>query len=145
MANPLVAQGVLNRLLGSVTWSAFPTLNVTASYLGREGIRLALQGDATTFINTMTGAVTSSEPYQVVEMRVMLLKTQALAGLYKAQYETATVLGDCTVRSDSALLPVYQFTNCAIRSVPNLEFDGSNADFPVIIGGYYQINSSLWP
>lgn len=143
--NPLVAQGQLNRVIASVVFTNYPGLNVTASYLAREGIRLTLQGDATTAINTMTGAVMSPEPYQVVQVRIVMLKSQGLAAAWKSQYENTTLLGDCTVYPDvSQGIPTYSFSNSAIRSVPNLEFDGSNADFPVELVAYYSINSSLW-
>ena len=38
--NPLIDQGVLNRIRGSVQWADFPGLNVTAPFLDREGINL---------------------------------------------------------------------------------------------------------
>ena len=85
--NPLVSQGSLNRLRASVVWPDNPTLNVTASYLGKEGVSLALDGEATTFINTLVGAVTSPEPYQMITLTIHLLKTQGLASLYKSQQE----------------------------------------------------------
>ena len=34
MANPLIAQGVLNLLRASVTWNNFQGLNVTAGFVG---------------------------------------------------------------------------------------------------------------
>ena len=143
--NPLVAQGTLNRVLGSITFSDFPSLNVTAPYLGREGIRMTLQGDATVPFGTMTGAVMAPEVYQLVEVRMMLLKTQGLAAAWKSQYETSTLIGDCTVYPDvSTGIPTYSFTNAAIRSNPNLEFDASNPDFPVVLIAYYNINSNLF-
>lgn len=144
MANPLVAQGTLNRLRASVIWANFPALNVTAPFLHKEGIRLALEGEATTFIDTMTGGVTSPEPYQRVSLTMVLLKTQALAASYKAQMESSSLLGDGTVRPDSVALPPYQIVNCAIRSIRELNFAGDDAAWAVMIGGYYPINSALF-
>ena len=143
-ANPLIAQGTLNRLRGSVIWNNFPALNVTAPYLHKEGIRLALEGEATVYIDTMTGGVTSPEPYQRVSLTIALLKTQPLAAAYKAQKELSTLLGPGIVRGDSAALPPYQLTNCAIRNIRELVFNGEDAAWAIIIGGYYQINSSLF-
>jgi hypothetical protein len=144
MANPLVAQGVLNRLRGSVVFASFPSLNVTASFLGEEGIRLALEGEATTFINTMAGAVTSPEPYQVCNLTINLLKTQPLANQFKSQMEQNTLLGDCTVRADASNLSPYQLINSAIQGVRELSFNGKDAGWVVMIKGYYNINSNLW-
>lgn len=144
MANPLISQGSLNRLRASVVWNDFPSLNVTSSYLGKDGVTLALDGNATTFINTMTGAVTSPEPYQMITLTLNLLKTQSLAGLYKAQQENDCLLGNGVVRPDSVALPAYDITNCAIESIRELKFSGEDAAFAVTIKGYYIINSVLY-
>lgn len=144
MANPLIPLGSLNRLRGSVVWPSFPSLNVTAPYLGKEGIRLALEGETTTYLPQMTGAVTSPEPYQLISLRITLLKTQGLAALYKAQMEASALLGDGTVRPDASSLPPYEITNCAIESIAELTFNGESADFAVNIRGYYLVNASLW-
>jgi hypothetical protein len=143
-SNPLVSQGTLNRLRASIIWGSFPALNVTAPFLGKAGIKLALEGEATAFHPTMTGAVTSPEPYLMISLRVNLLKTQQLAAAYKAQMELLALLGDGVVRADSAAHPPYQLTNCSIQSVPELDFSGDAPDYNVVVKGYYNINSSLW-
>ncbi|MGH8321583.1 MAG: hypothetical protein ACRESI_06485 [Gammaproteobacteria bacterium] len=144
MSNPLITQGTLNRLRASVVWNDFSNLNVVASYLGKDGIRLKLDGESTVFINTMTGAVTSPEPYQMITLTMHLLKTQPLAALYKAQMENLALLGNGVVRPDSAALPAYDIVNCAIESVAELNFSGADAGFAVDIKGYYLVNSSLY-
>jgi hypothetical protein len=142
--NPLIAQGTLNRVRGSVVWANFPSLNVTAPYLSKEGIRLALQGESTLYLPTMTGAVTSPEPYMMIECTIHLLKTQGLAQLYKNQMELQSTLGDGSVRPDSTSLGIYQIINCSIKSIRELEFSGESAIFAVNLGGYYLTNSSLF-
>lgn len=144
MANPLVVQGTLNRILASVVWQNFPALNVTAPFLNREAIRLALDGESTRFLPSLTGAVTSAEPYMMVTLTINLLKSQNLAALYKAQMELQSVLGDCVVRPDVTTLPPYDFTNCAIQSVREQAYSGEDAGFAVTVRGYYLINSSLF-
>lgn len=144
MANPLIQQGTLNRLRGSVTFNDNPSLNVVASNLGEEGIRLALDGPATTFINTLTGRVTSPEPYQPITLTLNLLKTQALADVYKRQQETNTLLGDATFRPDAATLSPYPLVNCGIAGVAEIVVTGKDPIYRVTIGGYYIINSQLW-
>lgn len=144
MSNPLVDQGVLNRLRASVIWNDFPELNVTASYLGDEAIRLALEGEATTFVNTMTGAVTSPEPYQAVSLTMALLKTQGLGDLYKRKMERSTLLGQGTVRPDASPLSPYSLFNCAIGNVRELSFGGRDPGYVVTVKGYYIINSDMW-
>lgn len=146
MGNPLISQGSLNRLQASVVWGDFPQLNVSPSYLGKEGIRLALEGESTVFLPTMTGAVTSPEPYMMIGLSINLLKTQFLSNLYKSQMELDARIGDGTVRPDvgpGGLSP-YSIVNCAIESVRELNFSGEDAGYIVTVKGYYLVNSSLF-
>ena len=118
MANPLVDQGVLNRLKASVVWNAFPALNVTASFLGKAGITLALEGEASVQIGTMAGIVQSPEPYIPISVVIHLLKTQALSNAYKTQMEASSLIGDGTVWPDvSTGLGSYQISNMSIQGV----------------------------
>ncbi len=144
MANPLISQGTLNRLRGTVTWTDFPELNVSAPFLGKEAMRLSLEGEATTFIDTLTGSVTSPEPYMAVSLTLNLLKTQRLSDLYKRKMETSALLGSGTVRGDSAILSPYDLINCGIQAIRELNFSGDDAGFVVSIKGYYNINNALW-
>lgn len=142
--NPLVPQGTINRLIASVIWPSFPNLNVTPAYLGEEAIRLSLDGVATTRINTMTGTVTSPEPYMGISVRMALLMTQSLSDLYKKQMETSTLLGDGTVRPVTTTLSPYPILNASIEGVEPLDFGGKQAGWVVTVGGYYLTNSALW-
>lgn len=142
--NPLVDQGTLNRLRGSIVYTNFPQLNVTAAYLGDEMIRLSLEGDAVEYFNTATGAVSSPQPYRMASIMIHLLKTQQLADLYKRKEETNAVLGECTVRPDATPLSPYSFINCSILGVSELNFAGKDPGYGVRLKGYYPINSDLW-
>lgn len=142
--NPLVPQGTLNRIRASVQWSSFPGLNVTTSFLGKEGITLAFEGNATDFVETMTGAVTSPAPYMPIRLVLNLLKTQTLSDQYKSQMESSTLLGDGTVIPDSVTLAPYQISNCAIEGVDELRFNGEVAGFAVRVKGYYVTNNNLF-
>lgn len=142
--NPLIDQGTLNRLRASVVWDAFPTLNVTASFLGKAGISLALEGDATTRINTLTGVVQSPEPYMPISVTLALLRTQSIADLYKKQMEVNTNLGKGTVYPDAKTLSPYNLLNCSIQSVRELPMAGEDAGWVVTVTGYYSINNNLW-
>lgn len=142
--NPLVAQGTLNRLRGSVVIPGFPELNVTAPFLGEAGIGLQLEGVTTTFINSMTGAVSSPEPYQILTCTIALLRTQGLAELYKAKIEGDARIGDFTVRVDASTLSQYPAVNGAIESLAPLQINGRDAGFGITLKGYYNINNDLW-
>lgn len=144
MANPLISQGTLNRLRASVIWPGFPALNITAPFLGKEGIRLSLDGASTLFIPTMTGAVTSPEPYMGISLVLNLLKSQPIADLYKKQMESDARLGGGTVRPDASPLSPYEIINCAIEGVRELDLSGDSAAYAVMVKGYYNVNNALW-
>lgn len=142
--NPLIQQGSLNRILASVVWSDFPAFNVTSPYLGKAGLSLALEGETTLLIPTMTGAVQSQEPYMMISLTMNLLKTQGLGAAYKLKMEQDSNLGFGTVRPDSRVLGSYQIFNCAMESVREMSFAGGDPGFAVVVKGYYNINASLW-
>ena len=144
MASPLIQQGTLNRLRGSVVYSSNPTLNVTAPYLAREAISIAFEGDAGMLIPTLTGGVTSPEPYQMATVTINLLKSQSLANVYKTQIETNVNIGDVAIISDSATLGDYDLTNCILKGIRDITYDGNVAGFVVTLTGIYNVNASLW-
>lgn len=144
MANPLVSLGTLNRLRASVSWATFPALNVTASYLGRSAIRLALEGQTSKAIEALTGIVQSPEAYQMVSLTMELLKSQALSNAYKAQIELSSLVGNCTVRPDATPLAPYQLLNMSVNSPNDIDFSGESASFTIKATGYYLVNSNLW-
>lgn len=142
--NPLIAQGSLNRIIASVVWPDFPAYNVTAPYLGKGGLSLALEGETTLLIPTMTGAVQSQEPYMMISLTMNLLKSQGLAASYKLKMEADSNLGTGTVRPDTRTLGNYQIYNCAIESVRELSMAGQDPGFAVTVKGYYLVNAGLW-
>jgi hypothetical protein len=152
--NPLIQQGTLNRLLASVVWTNFPGLNVTASYLDKEGIKLALEGVSSLQHGTMTGIVQSPEPYLPISVTINLLKTQQLANAYKTQMESISLIGAGMVYPDvnqngNALtqaggLGAYQLQNMSIQSTPEIDFSGTTPVYRVTLTGYYIINNALW-
>lgn len=144
MANPLVPQGTLNRLRGSVVIPAFPQLNITASFLGKEGISISFEGDTTTSITTMTGVVQSPEPYQMARIAAHLLKSQSLAALWEAQRLSLSLIGDVVLSTDSLTMPKYILSNCSIMNVDEIKANGDSAEFGIVISGIYSINASLW-
>jgi hypothetical protein len=143
--NPLIDQGRLNRILGSVTWDAFPQLNVTAPFLDRDGINLRKEGEMTFQHPTMTGVVQSPEAYVMVSLVIALLKTQALSAAYQAQMQASTVLGSGTVYPDvsTGLLP-YTLLNMAIQTVGEQIYNGTTPIFAVTCRGYWVVNNSLF-
>lgn len=147
MPNPLIDQGSLNRISASIVWADFPQLNVTAAYLGKEGIRLALEGNATDYFGTMTGAVPSPAPYQICTLTLNLLKTQPLGNVYKTQFESNCVLGYCTVYPDIPTgtgIGLYDLYNVVLETVREMTFAGEDPTYVVTCKGYYLVNSVLF-
>lgn len=144
MSNPQVVQGTLNRLLASVVYANFPNLNVTSAYLAKEAISLGFDGDTSQLIGTLTGAVTSPEPYIYGTCTMHLLRTQALGNAYKLQIETNTTMGSVTVIPDSVALSSFELNNCVLQSIQEVAFDGTQAGLIVRLRGVYSINSTLF-
>lgn len=146
MASPNVVQGNLNRLVSSVTLNDFPQLNITPPFMGRPQVRFSREGQAVAQLPTATGVVNSPEPYMMVTISIALLKTQALAASWENQLKTNAVLGEITVRPDvSEGIGAFDVTNTSLESVGELSFDGSSADYGIVLKGVYPINSGLFP
>jgi hypothetical protein len=143
--NPQVPQGTLNRLFGTLQVVSYPALNITPSYLGKEGFSLRFETPATDYIDTMTGGVTSPAPYQKIGLTAHLLRTQPLSILYEQQKQILTTIGTIVLYIDSTIFPAYTFLNCSIMNTEGLErIDGTSADYAVPITGYYSVNSQIW-
>lgn len=144
MANPLIPQGFLNRVRGSMTVTDNPALNVTASYLGKDGISLRPDGAATDIIATMTGTIGSQAPYQQATVTVHLLKTQALAVSYQNQFINDTALGEVVVTPDATPFNAITLHNCYLVNFNELTFSGADAGYVVTITGYLITNNKMW-
>lgn len=143
-SNPMIPQGTLNRLRGSMNITGSPELNVTASFLAEAGITFQLEGATTEFINTMVGVVTSPQPFMMATCVVNILKTQGIAALYKARMESDARIGDFVVTPDAVTLPTYIINNAAIESVREMTFNGKDPGFSITLKGAYFINNDLW-
>lgn len=144
MGNPLIAQGQLNRLRASIQVPVNPILNITSSFLSKRGITLSFEGQSTVYLDTMTGAVISPEPYLKASATIYLVKTLPPAAAYKRALELLSSIGDITIITDSSTFPNYDLVNCSIMSNAEQSFAGDQPDYPVVLGGIYYINSQLF-
>ena len=144
MANPLVPQGFLNRVRGALSVTDTPALNVSASYLAKDGISLRPDGQATDIIHTMTGTVGSQAPYQQVTLTVHLLKTQGLGESYRQRFLTDTSLGEIVVTPDATTFDNITLLNCYLVNFNELAFSGMDPAFVVTISGYMVTNDNMW-
>lgn len=146
MGNPLIDQGVLNRIKASVTWANFPALNVTAPFLDKDGVTLRLEGEMSLQHGSMTGLVQSLEPYVPVSVVIALLRTQDLARQYQTKVQASSLLGPGTVFPDVSSGGIEQFNlhNMSIQNVGELLLNGTTPIFGVTCRGYYVVNNDLF-
>lgn len=142
--NQIIQQGTLNKIRGSVIVSNYPTLNITAPYMGRNFLTIAFDGDFTKLIGTGTGAVTSPEPYVEASITVGILRTQSLATLWREQWEATGVIGSVDVHSDTAAFSKITLDNCVIQHFDPNAFDGEDPVSRLMLRGIYYINVDLW-
>ncbi len=137
-------QGTLNRLLATLTVPSNPNLNAEPWNLGEEGIKYTPNDESTVFLPTMTGQVTSPNPFMSVTITIPLLKTQAIANAYFLQMSTNCQIGDIIGRVDSANIDPLKFTNCAIEKFEEIDASGKSAVVKFTIRGTMIVNSSLY-
>jgi hypothetical protein len=153
-----VPQGVLNRVQALVTFDNGFLFPVTPYLLGREGIRLTLEGNATDYFPTMTGAVPSPAPFQIATLTIALLKSQPQSDQVKKQFESNTLLGQISVTPDvsavansfvtgganQGVLSKYVLLNCVLESVNAMSFAGEEPTWVITIKGYYEVNAFMF-
>lgn len=144
MANPLIPQGTLNRARGSIIFASFPQLNITAPFLGPEGINMTPEGPIVENIGTLTGTVTSPALYQMMSVEVQLLKTQSFSDLFKKQLEQLALLGNFTVRPDAPTLSNYLIYNSSIIQASAGRLNGTTVPFMITLQGFYPVNNQIF-
>lgn len=144
MANTFVAQGTLNRLRAAVTIPNYSNLNITSGYMGKQFVTVSFDGDFNNLIPTGTGAVTSPEPYVLATVTVSILRTQALAASWVAQYQNITDIGAVSVFPDSAAYPEIDLVNCVIKHLDPGAFDGLDPVVRLTLHGVMYINNGMW-
>lgn len=145
MSNPNFVPSPVNRLIASVIWDSFTSLNVTPQFLLPEAINLSFDGQSVTNLPALTSIVPSLEPYIPVSLMFHIVRTTSLAQAYKTQMELNSYLGNCTVRADTTNVGPWSLMNMSIVKVSPLAFTGRDAGFVVTCSGTYAINNSLWP
>ena len=144
MAFQFTPPGVLNRLRASVTYNTYPELNVTSGFLTTEGIRLALEGNATDLLPAMVSLVSSPAPYLSASITMSLVRSATLAALYKQQIEDTTLVGLVTIWPDTDVLNPFVINNVALESIREMAFAGMEAAMVVTARGYYNVNTGFF-
>lgn len=142
--NPNISQGTLNRVRASIIVSAFPSLNILSSYMGKNFVSLHPDGPWVQQIETGTGIVTSPEPYIMFNIAVGILRSQPLADAWLAQAEATVYLGTVTVHSDTSAFPARKFRDVSITHYDPGVFDGADPVVALTLRGKFNINNNLW-
>lgn len=142
--NPLIPQGLLNRVRGSVVIPAFPNLNITAPYVAEEGISLDIDDDGTDQIKTMTGVVNGPAPYVLATATIHVLKTQALGESWAQQFQSNGQIGRMVIHTDATTLTQYRIHNCSILKPQPGSMAGKNPSLILTIRGVYYVNDYIW-
>ena len=142
--NPLVPQGLLNRVRGSAVFPAFPNLNITADYVALDGISLDIDDDGTDQIKTMTGIVNSPAPYVMATATIHVLKTQALGEAWAQQFQSNGQIGRAAIHTDASTLSQYRLHNCSILKPQPGAMNGTNPSLILTIRGTYNVNDYIW-
>lgn len=144
MPNPFIPQGVFNKVRASVKFTQFPELNITAAFLTQDAIDIQFQGDAGVLLPTMTGGASSPNPYQMINVQIHLVRSQAMAQLFKNQIETDTYLGEAKIYSDSTTLGDFTIRSATLRSAGDVSFSGRDPAYLISLFGIYDVNSDMW-
>lgn len=142
--NPLVPQGLLNRVRGSVVIPAFPNLNITAAYVALDGISLNIDDDGTDQLKTMTGIVNSPAPYVMATATIHVLKTQALGEAWAQQFQSNGQIGRAVIHADASTLSQYRLHNCSLLKPQPGAMNGTNPSLILTIRGTYNVNDYIW-
>ena len=144
MANPVLSQGTLNRVRGSIIIASFPSLNITPAFMGKNFITVDFDEDYTDQIETATGVVNSPEPYIMATVTVGVLRTLPLALAWREQAKATSILGHISVHSDTTAFPVYHFRSVVIKKFDPGAYDGKDPVSRLTLRGVYDINNDLW-
>ncbi len=144
IGNPLVQQGMLNRVLTHIIVPSFPQLNVTSPYMSKSLATLTFDESAVDQIGTATGVVNSPKPYVMGKVVVNLLRSQGTANLYLAQWQSQAPIGTIVLYSDSTALQPITLLNCSLLDVDTGAFDGVDPTFKATISGVFETNAYVW-
>ena len=142
--NPLTAQGILNKVRTHIVVPGNVALNATASNMAKSQAVLTFEGPFVMQEETATGIVNSPQPFVMAQIVLSLLRSQALAGLWIAQAQTASILGNVVAYPDSANFPAVTLENCSITDIDPGAFDGVDPATKITIKGVYRTNSIMW-
>ena len=142
--NPNLFPSNLNRIRGSILVPNNAALNITAAFLGKEGIVIAPQSPVVTQMQGLATIVNSEEPYQLVQVTAMVMKSLALSAAYINQIQQSPTVGTITVTPDTSVLPQFTLYNAAIVNWNQISMAGTQPDFAIVFQGQFNTSNDLW-
>jgi hypothetical protein len=73
-----------------------------------------------------------------------IVRSSALANLFKLQFENTTLMGVATIWPDTDVIPVFSINNVALESIREMAFAGMEAAMVVTARGYYNVNTGFF-
>ncbi len=143
-ANPLIDQGMLNRVLTNVVVTLLPQLSVTSPYMAKSQAQITFDDDFVDQIGSATGVVNSPAPYIMGSLVINLLRSQAVSGLWIAQSQVQSVIGPVIAYPDSTAFPPVALANCSIKHIDPGAYDGQDPTVKVTVRGVFYTNAALW-
>lgn len=144
MANPLIAQGTLNRVRCHIVVPSLTSLNITASYMVKNFATVNFGGSFVDQMPTGTGVVNSPAPYVMATISCGLIRSQSLAQEWLTQAQSTSILGNVTIYSDTSAWDPVQLRESAIMDIQPGPYDGMDPTVSLTISGVYDINNNLW-
>lgn len=142
--NPGIARGVLNRVKTSVVVPSNSSLNVISANMGRSLARISFNGQLVNQFATGTGLVNSPEPFVMATITIALLRTQPIAAAWFAQILQDSNIEDATIFGDTSTFPPIALQSVVASHMDTGPFDGTSADFMLVLAGALPINNALW-
>lgn len=142
--NPGIARGVLNRVKTSVVVPSNSSLNIISANMGRSLARISFNGQLVNQFATGTGLVNSPEPFVMATITIALLRTQPIAAAWFAQILQDSNIEDATIFGDTSMFPPIALQSVVASHMDTGPFDGTSADFMLVLAGALPINNALW-
>jgi hypothetical protein len=142
--NPLIAQGVLNKIRPHVVVPGNTALNAVASNMAKSQVVLTFEGPFVNQPETATGIVNARQPFVMAQIVVALLRPQPLAAAWVQQAQSDSVLGNVVVYSDAANFPEITLATSSITEIDPGAYDGVDPATKITIKGVFYINADMW-
>lgn len=139
-----VPQAPVNIARGAVNVLSNANLSINASNLGKEGIKISFNGDASDAVDLATSITMVQRPYQTAVATISISKANSLAEMWRNQLQSNSDIGDVYIRADVSLRSDYVLYRCHIKSIEAGGISNGDVTDSIVIHGEYRINEALF-